>query len=275
MASMNRTRSSTPAAVKRSRMRPRRSLDSGRLMQKIGVSPGLTCRAALRSSGSTARQRNRGRRGAKSGQRDHLGGVGRGRRRTRSGGPGPRDAARPSASIRWTASGMLADEVLPVVTMSSATTTESPRSRAFTMDSVIRWLAWWGTRTSMSASVTPAALQAASATLGMASAAHLKTRRPCMLIDGRPQAGVGAVLGRSRARAGAPRRAGPSLPQTTGPTPSRSDRLDHERSGPVGEDEGGPPVRRVERRRSAARTPTTSTCSAVPPRTTSRARPRP
>ena len=65
------------------------------------------------------------------------------------------------------ARGIEAAEVLPWVAMSRATTTDGGSFRARNIASVMRMLAWWGTKTSRSSGRTPARSSASAAVLAI------------------------------------------------------------------------------------------------------------
>ena len=108
--------------------------------------------------------------------------------------------------------GIEADDVLPEYWMSSATRRSSRAPawrRRFAIASTMRRLAWWGTSTSMSAGVRPAASTARRATGAILVVAQRKTAWPSWR-----SASVSSMwIVETRS---------PAAPQTTGPTPTSS-----------------------------------------------------
>ena len=112
------------------------------------------------------------------------------------------------------------------------------------MASVIRMLAWCGTKTSRSSTVMPVRSRVAWAILAISKAAQRKTALPCMTrcgIRGSSEATTSRQSSRCRIRSNC----SPSEPQTTGPMPGSSLGSDDDRAGAVGEDERGAAVGRV------------------------------
>ena len=127
------------------------------------------------------------------------------------------------------ARGIDADEVLPEWTMSSATTMSSRapalRSRLATA-SMMRRLAWCGTKTSMSSGARPASSIAFSATGAILVVAQRKTA--CPSWDRAFVSGLMWIVWDMS----------PALPQVSGPIPSRRlvhGRTDHRGTGSVRE----------------------------------------
>src|SRR3954454_12249269 len=87
----------------------------------------------------------------------------------------------PSSIIRSRARGIEAAEVLPWSAMSRAMATRSGSFIARAIASMMRVLAWWGTKTSRSSGEMPALSRAWCATLAMVKDAHRKTGFPCMV----------------------------------------------------------------------------------------------
>ncbi len=94
------------------------------------------------------------------------------------------DFASPSAIIRSSASGTDAAEVLPWSATSRAIRTEGGSFMERAIASMMRMLAWWGTKTSRSSRVTPATSSACWPILAIAKDAHRKTGLPCMVRCG-------------------------------------------------------------------------------------------
>lgn len=92
--------------------------------------------------------------------------------------------ASPVARSRSIASGIEAAEVLPVVRMSRATVTCSGSLRVFTIESMIRTLAWCGMKTSRSSALIPAASSACWATFAISNTAQRNTAWPSWVIAG-------------------------------------------------------------------------------------------
>ena len=169
------------------------------------------------------------------------------------------------------ASGIEAAEVFPVSAMSRATTTCSGSLRTLTSWSMIRMFAWWGTKTSMSSGVRPAASIARRATGAICHTAHLKTLAPSWR-----SVGHSPVRWASCHDAVWPMRPAwpPSEPQTVGPIPGTSE-------GPTTAAPAPSPSRNEMARSVGSMKsdifsgPTTRTCRATPERTSASAWPMP
>ena len=133
--------------------------------------------------------------------------------------------ASPSSIIRSSASGIDAAEVLPWSAMSRAILTRSGSFMERAIASMMRMLAWWGTNTSRSSTVTPARSSACWPILAIANDAQRKTGLPCIIRWGiTPLPGCSGVPTTSRQSSFCRIRSNcsPSEPQTTGPMPGVS-----------------------------------------------------
>ena len=121
------------------------------------------------------------------------------------------EGIRPASRMREIASGMVAAEVLPEVMMSSATIASSRRPSAAASGSIMRRFAWWGTNTSMSAMVRPAASTICFEIFGASRSAQPSTWRPCW-----EKAGPSPLMVTASASSG-------TVPHTTGEMPGSSE----------------------------------------------------
>lgn len=92
--------------------------------------------------------------------------------------------ASPVARSRSIASGIEAADVLPVVRTSRATVTCSGSLSVFTIESMMRSLAWWGMKTSRSSGESPEASSASLATFAISNTAQRNTAWPSCVIAG-------------------------------------------------------------------------------------------
>nr|WP_030167822.1 MULTISPECIES: hypothetical protein [Actinomycetes] len=88
------------------------------------------------------------------------------------------------------ASGIDAADVSPVVSMSLAAGTSLARPRFAFIRVLIRALALWGTKISMSSRATPDRSMTLDSALGRVIAAQRNTRVPCMATTMRPTGSV-------------------------------------------------------------------------------------
>src|SRR6478672_4968110 len=133
--------------------------------------------------------------------------------------------ASPSSIIRSRASGTDAADVLPWSATSRAMRTEAGSFIERAIASMIRMLAWWGTKTSSSSMGTPAASSACWPILAIANDAQRKTGLPCIVRCGiTPEPGWVSLPTTSRQSSRCRMRSNcsPSEPQTTGPMPGVS-----------------------------------------------------
>src|SRR6476469_1941286 len=176
--------------------------------------------------------------------------------------------ASPSTIIRSSASGTEAAEVLPWSATSRAMRTEAGSFIERAIASMIRMLAWWGTKTSSSSMGTPAASSACWPILAMANDAQRKTGLPCMVRCGiTPEPGWVSLPTTSRQSSRCRMRSNcsPSEPQTTGPMPGVS--LGPTTAAPAPSAKMNAVPRSVRSVRSERRsTQMTRTCPALPAR---------
>ena len=138
------------------------------------------------------------------------------------------------------------------------------------MASMIRMLAWWGTKTSSWSTVMPARSRAAWATLAISKAAQRKTALPCITRWGMTGS-VEATTSRQSSRCRIRSNCSPSEPQTTGAMPEDSDGPTTTAPAPSAKMNAVP--RSFMSVMSESRsTPITMTCFALPARTMSEAR---
>ena len=136
---------------------------------------------------------------------------------------------------------MDAAEVLPCSAMSRAILTRSGSFIARAIASVMRMLAWCGTKTSRSSTVTPARSSACWPIFAISNDAQRNTALPCITrcgISGFSLASTSRQSSRCRIRSNC----SPSEPQTTGPMPGVVAGSDDDGAGAVGEDERGAAV---------------------------------
>src|SRR3954454_11494199 len=127
----------------------------------------------------------------------------------------------PSSIMRSRARGTEAAEVLPCSAMSRAMRTRSGSFMARAMASMMRMLAWCGTKTSRSSGLMPARSRDWCATFAIVNDAQRNTGLPCMVRCGITGASA-AIASRQSSSCRIRSNCSPSEPQTTGPIPGVS-----------------------------------------------------